>query len=63
MNKEQKFKFMQLLSEALSEAMIDPQQPFAPYEVAIQRYAEWYAEQIITPCEPQVVYTQTQAIV
>lgn len=63
MNKEQKLKFMQLLHEAISEAMIYPEHKFTPYEAAIQRYAEWYAEQIITPCEPQVVYTQTQAIV
>ena len=49
MNKEQKLKFMQLLHEAISEAMIYPEHKFTPYEAAIQRYAEWYAEQIITP--------------
>ena len=48
---------MQFLSEALSEAMIDQDKQFVPYEVAIKRFAEWYAEQIINPCEPQKAYT------
>lgn len=62
MNKEQKLKFMQLLSEALSDAMLDQDKQFVPYEVAIKRFAEWYAEQIMNRCEPQKAYTDNHSV-